>query len=194
GYSRAAFDETALLIARAFVIDAVDLSFDVSPSPDWSVSGGGGGAWISDGNRRYSAVAAVLARVLPGLQLGPFGRILGYRTNPSNGYFAPDRFSVIEPRLDHREAVRTNPSNGYFAPDRFSVIEARLVYALQRSRWSVRMDGGVGTQQVFKGAPHQTEWHVGAALSRGWGANNEVAVVGSITNSAGATSTACVRS
>src|SRR2546425_11028168 len=136
-------------------------------SPDWSVSGGGGGAWISDGNRRYSAVAAVLARVLPGLQLGPFARILGYRTSPSNGYFAPDRFSVIE---------------------------ARLVYALQRSRWGVRLDGGVGTQQVFKGAPHQTEWHVGAALSRGWGANNEVAVVGSITNSAGATSTAGVRS
>ena len=129
GYSRAAFDETALLIARAFVIDAVDLSFDVSPSPDWSVSGGGGGAWISDGNRRYSAIATVLARVLPGLQLGPFARVLGYRTNPSNGYFAPDRFSVIE---------------------------ARLVYALQRSRWGVRVDGGVGTQQVFKGAPHQT--------------------------------------
>jgi len=167
GYSRTAFDETALLIERGFVIDAVDLSFDVSPSPDWSVSGGGGGAWISDGNRRYSAVAAVLARVLPGLQLGPFGRILGYRTNPSNGYFAPDRFSVIE---------------------------ARLVYALQRSRWGVRMDGGVGTQQVFKGAPHQTEWHLGAALSRGWGANNEIALVGSITNSAGATSTAGVRS
>ena len=167
GYSRTAFDETALLIERGFVIDAVDLSFDVSPSPDWSVSGGGGGAWISDGNRRYSAVAAVLARVLPGLQVGPFARILGYRTNPSNGYFAPDRFSVIE---------------------------ARLVYALQRSRWGVRLDGGVGTQQVFEGAPHQTEWHVGAALSRGWGANNEIAVVGSITNSAGATSTAGVRS
>jgi hypothetical protein len=35
---------------------------------------------------------------------------------------------------------------------------------------------------------------VGAALSRGWGANNEIALVGSITNSAGATSTAGVRS
>src|SRR3989442_271546 len=61
GYSRAAFDETALLIARAFVIDAVDLSFDVSPSPDWSVSCVAGGAWISDGNRRYSAIATGLA-------------------------------------------------------------------------------------------------------------------------------------
>src|SRR2546425_533342 len=167
GYSRTAFDETALLIERGFVIDAVDLSFDVSPSPDWSVSGGGGGAWIADGNRRYSAGAAGLARGLPGRQIGPFARILGDRTNPSHGYFAPDRFSVIE---------------------------ARLVYALQRSRWGARLPGGVGTQQVFKGAPHQTEWHVGAALSRGWGANNEIAVVGSITNSAGATSTAGVRS
>src|SRR5207245_6616562 len=98
----------------------VDLSFDVSPSPDWSVSGGGGGAWISDGNRRYSAVAAVLARVLPGVQLGPFARILGYRTNTSNGYFAPDRFSVIE---------------------------ARLVYALHRSIWGGGLERGVVLQE-----------------------------------------------
>lgn len=166
-YSRTPFDETAGLMRQDLTIDALDLSFDVSPGPAWSISGGGGGAWFSDGNRRYSAVAAVLGRAVRGLQIGGFGRILGYR--------------------------RAAPGL-YFAPDRFSVIEARLVYALQRSRWGVRVDGGVGTQQVFKGAPHQTEWHVGAALSRGWGANNEVAVVGSITNSAGATSTAGVRS
>ena len=122
---------------------------------------------FSDGNRRYSAVAAVLGRVVRGLQIGGFGRVMGYR--------------------------RAAPGL-YFAPDRFSVIEARGVYALQRSRWGVRVDGGLGAQQVFKGAPHQTAWHVGAALSRGWGANNEIAVVGSITNSAGATSTAGVRS
>ena len=166
GYSRTPFDETAGLMRQDLTIDAVDLSFDVSPGAGWSISGGGGGAWFSDGNRRYSAVGAVLGRVMRGLQLGPFARVLGYR--------------------------RAAPGL-YFAPDRFSVIEARVVYQWQRSRWGVRTDGGVGSQQVFRGAPHQTEWHFGVALSRGWGANNEVALVGSITNSAGAASTTGTR-
>src|SRR2546430_3204837 len=81
----------------------------------------------------------------------------------------------------------------YFAPDRFSVLEARVVYQWQRRRWGLRTDGGVGSQQVFRSAAHQAEWHFGVALSRGWGANNEVALVGSITNSAGATSTTGTR-
>src|SRR5207244_2492270 len=127
--------------------------------PGWSISGGGGGAWFSDRNRRYSAVGAVLARVARGLQLGPYARILGYRDAPG----------------------------GYFAPDRFSVIEGRAVYVGQRNRWGLRADGGVGSQQVFKGATRQTEWHIGLSLSRGWGANNEIALVGSITDSAAAT-------
>ena len=67
------------------------------------------------------------------------------------------------------------------------MIEGRAVYAWQQSRWGLRADGGVGSQQVFKGAAHQTEWHIGLTLSRGWGANNEVGLVGSITNSAAAT-------
>lgn len=167
GYSRSPFDETARLMRRDLILDAVDVSFDVSPGPGWSVSGGANGTWLSDGNRRLAAVAAVLGRVLPGLQLGPFARIMGYRDNPGTGYFAPDRFTVIE---------------------------ARAVYLWQRSRWGARVDGGVGTQQVFAGAAHQAEWHLGGSVSRGWGANNEIALVGSITNSAAATTTAGIRS
>jgi len=41
---------------------------------------------------------------------------------------------------------------------------------------------------------HQTAWHIGFALSRAWGANNEIALVGSITNSAAATTTSGLRS
>ncbi len=166
-YGRNPFDETARLIRQGLVLDAVDLSFDVSPGPGWSLSGGGGAAWLSDGNRRLAAVGAVLGRVLPGLQLGPYARVMGYRKNPGTGYFAPDRFSVIE---------------------------ARAMYTWQRHRWGVRSDAGLGAQQVFRGAASQTEWHLGLTLSRGWGANSEVAVVGSITNSAAATTTAGVRS
>jgi tetratricopeptide (TPR) repeat protein len=167
GYSRAPFDETARLMGQDLMLDAVDVGVDLSPGPGWSVSGGANGTWLSDGNRRLAAVAAVLGRVLPGLQLGPFARIMGYRTDPRTGYFAPDRFSVIE---------------------------ARAVYEWQRSRWGVRAEGGVGSQQVSDTSAHQAAWHVGLSLSRGWGANNEIALVGSITNSAAATTTQGVRS
>ena len=173
GYARTAFDETAVLMRSDLTIDAVDLSVDASPGPGWSVSGSGGGAWLSDGNRRYAAAGAVLGRVVRGLQLGPFARVMGYRQ--------------AAPGL-------------YFTPLRFSVLEGRAVYQWQRGRWGLRADGGLGSQQVQvfggppQGAPHQTEWHVGFSLSRGWGANNEIALVGSITNSAAATTTAGVRS
>lgn len=156
-YSRAPFDETALLIRRGFMIDAVDANVEISPSPRWSVSLGGGRAWFSDANRRYSAVGAVLARVLPGLQIGPFARIMAYDTNPGHGYFAPIRFTVIE---------------------------GRAIAVWRRARWGVRADGGVGSQKVDTSAAPQLEWHVGLALSRGWGANNEVALQGLVTNSA----------
>lgn len=160
GYERAPFDETAALIDSGFVIDALETGVDLSPSPDWSITGSAGGAWLSDGNRRYTGSATVLARVLPGLQLGPAGRILAYQPNHAPGYFAPDRFSVLE---------------------------AQLAYALQRARWGVRAEGGLGSLQVARGEQWQTEWHLQLTLSRGWGPDNELALVGSITNSAAPT-------
>jgi Tfp pilus assembly protein PilF len=167
GYSHSPFDDTALLIERGFVIDALEAGFDLSPSAHWDVSGGGGTAWVSDGNQRYSAVLAVLARVSSGLEFGPFARVLGYRTNLGDGYFAPDRLSVFE---------------------------GRSTYNWRHDRWGIRADGGVGSQQVFVGAPFQTEWHFGLVLTRSWGWNSELALVGSLTNSAAATSAGGVRS
>jgi tetratricopeptide (TPR) repeat protein len=171
GYSRTPFDETAGLMRQDLTIDALDLSFDMSPRAGWSVSGGGGAAWFSDGNRRYAAVAAVLGRLAKGLEIGPFARVMGYR--------------LARPGL-------------YFTPVRFSVIEGRAVYQWQRNRWGLRADGGLGSQQVQAfgdpPAPHQTEWHAGVSLSRAWGANNEIALVGSITNSGAATNAAHVTS
>jgi tetratricopeptide (TPR) repeat protein len=165
GYARAPFDETAVLIAQGFVIDGLEASLDLAPSPAWSIAGTASGAWLSDGNRRFLGTGGVLLRVLPGLQLGPFARILSYRTDFQDGYFAPNRFSVLE---------------------------GRLIYAVQQDRWGLRADGGLGSQQVFTGAAHQTEWHFGLSLSREWGASNEVALVGAITNSAAATNSSKV--
>ena len=159
-YSRAPFDETALLIDSAYVVDGVDVSFDVTPRPGVSVSGGGGAAWVHDtaSNRRLGGVLAVMVGVRRGVEVGVLGRMMGYRVS--------------------------NPGTGYFAPDRFSVLEARGSYTWRKERWGVRTDGGLGIQQVGTGAPTQSEWHAGIALTRGWSANSEVALLASLTNSA----------
>ncbi len=159
-YSRAPFDETALLIDSGYVVDGVDLSFDVTPRPSVSVSGGGGAAWLSDfaSNRRLGGVLAVIVAVRRGVEAGVLGRMMGYRV--------------------------PNAGAGYFAPDRFSVVEGRVAYTWRQDRWGVRADGGLGVQQVGAGAPTQSEWHAGLAVTRGWSANSELALVGSLTNSA----------
>jgi tetratricopeptide (TPR) repeat protein len=159
-YSRAPFDETALLIDSGYVVDAMDMSFDVAPRAGVSVSGGGGAAWLSDAvaNRRLGGVLAVMVGLRRGMEAGVLGRVMGYRVS--------------------------NPGAGYFAPDRFSVLEARGAYTWRKERWGVRADGGFGIQQVGAGAPTQSEWHAGLAVTRGWSANSELALVGSLTNSA----------
>src|SRR5205807_7286087 len=93
-YSRAAFDETAPLIRRGFVLDAAELEFELAPGPRWSISGTTGATWISDGNRQLHALGGVLVRVLPGLQLGPFRRVLAFRAGPLNRHFRPSRLPV----------------------------------------------------------------------------------------------------
>jgi len=156
-YSRSAFDETVVLIDYGIAVDAVDFSLDLAPRSRVSFSGGGGMAWLSDGNRRTGGVGAVLAGVGGGLQLGVYGRVLSYRT--------------------------TRPGV-YFAPDRFTTVEARAVYAWRRGQWSARGDGGLGTQQVLSSGKAQSEWHLGLSLSREWWSNGEIRLGGAITNSA----------
>jgi hypothetical protein len=166
-YSRAPFDETALLIASAFVLDAVDLGFEYAGGKGLSVSAGGGVSWLSDENRRLAGVAAVMQRVATGLEVGVFARIMGYRV--------------------------PYPGRGYFAPDRFTVAEGRAVYTRRSGRWGLRLDGGVGGQQVGAGADLQNEWHAGLGLSRGWGAASEATIVAAWTNSAGSSATGAFR-
>jgi Flp pilus assembly protein TadD len=166
GYSRSAFDETARLDSAGIVVDAVDVALDLAPRSRVSFSGGGGVAWLSDGNRRTGGVAAVLAGVGGGLQLGVYGRLLAYR-QPRPGV--------------------------YFAPDRFVILEARAVYAWRRGQWGARGDGGLGTQQVGSGGNAQSEWHLGLSLSREWWSNGAVVLGGAITNSAASSTTGAFR-
>lgn len=164
GYSRVPFDETAFMIRRGLVVDAAEAGIAATPSPQWSISCSGEGARVSDGNRRYSGVIAVLARVLPPLEIGPYARVMGYQ----------------------------QAGDGYFAPDRFTVLEARTVYRVRHERWSVHLDGGAGTQQVTRDAAHQLEWHLGFTSTWGFGLNTVVSLEGALTNSAAAASTTAV--
>ncbi|HXI32861.1 MAG TPA: tetratricopeptide repeat protein [Gemmatimonadales bacterium] len=165
-YSRSPFDETVVLIDSAIAVNGLDLSLDLAPRSRVSFSGGGGVAWLSDGNRRSGGVAAVLAGVGGGLQLGVYGRLLSYRQG--------------------RPGV-------YFAPDRFTILEARAVYAWRRGQWGARGDGGFGTQQVLKSGTAQSEWHLGLSLSREWWSNGEIRLGGAITNSAVSSTTGAFR-
>jgi len=68
----------------------------------------------------------VMATPWRGIEVGVLGRIMGYRT--------------------------PNPGAGYFAPDRFGVVETRVTGTWRRERWGIRADAGVGIQQVGTGA------------------------------------------
>ena len=170
GYGRAAFDETALLLAHGLTIDNLDLEVDLDPKPTISLSGAAGGTWFSDGNRRFSGLLSALGGLGHGLSVGGLGRMMGYRT-PNRG-------------------------DGYFSPERFTVLEARAIYNLRRGQWGLRADGGLGGQQIDPGAgapaPWQSEWHVSAVLSRGWN-GGEITLEGFYTNAAGASTVGAFR-
>jgi len=163
GYARAAFDETAHLMETDLTTNSLDFSVDLDPKPTISISGGAGGTWFSDGNRRLSGVLAVLGGLGNGVSVGAVGRMMGYPTG-GNGL--------------------------YFAPRRYTVLEARAIYNLRRGHWGLRTDGGLGGQQIVPNppggpAPWQTEWHLTAILSHSWN-GGELTLEGLLTNSAGA--------
>ncbi len=162
GYSRYPFDETAVLVQKAFVWDELEVSTDIAPNPGLDISAAGNAAWLSDGNRRLIGSVAAMVGIGRGLRVGGYARIMGYR--------------------------EANPRRGYFAPDRFTLGEGRVVYGWRRQRWAVRLSGGVGAQQVGTGAATQAEWHGDVSVSRSWRAINELALVALYTNSAAARS------
>jgi hypothetical protein len=164
-YSRTPLDETAALIDSGFVVDGLDATVDLSSGGGVTVSLGGGVAWLSDDNRRHGGVAALMVRVRPGLEAGVFGRLLEY----------------------------SQPGRGYFAPDRFTILEGRAAYTWQRGRWGIRIDGGLGVQQVGAAADRQSEWHAQLGVARRWGAASELALVSAWTNSAASNATGAFR-
>ncbi len=165
GYSHYPFDETALLIARHLDVDAVELNLESGLREGLDASLGAGSAWLSDANTRRFMVAAVTQRVTSRATVGVLGRLQGY---------------------DFKGA-------GYFSPDRFTTFEARAAYTQPLLPFEGRLSGGLGTQQVGKGASGQLEWHIEGKVSRRWATANEVSLSGGITNSAVSSTTGAFR-
>jgi tetratricopeptide (TPR) repeat protein len=162
-YAHYSFDETAL--GRDVDIDEVSVDGDVQLHPDLILAYGGGLGWLSDDNRRHSAVVALTQRFARGLTGGIYARILGYRS----------------------------PGFGYFSPDRFLVSEGSGSYTYGLRQWEARLSGGLGVQQVGEGGRAQSEWHAEARLARRWSVINEVALSGGISNSAESSTTGAYR-
>ncbi len=156
GYSRAPFDETALLIERGLDLESIEGGADLALTRWLSASAGGGMTWLSDGNGRSSAILGVTGTLRRRFFLGALGRTLSY---------------------DRR-------GSGYFSPDRFSLLEAVGGYKLASGMWDGRFSGGLGAQQVGQLGDRQSEWHLEARLGRRWGTGNRVEAFGLVTNSA----------
>jgi tetratricopeptide (TPR) repeat protein len=165
GYAHYPFDETAFLAGNNLDVDEVSADGDVDLKGDFSLAGGGGLAWLSDGNNRHSLVAVLTRKFQPHWSVGVFGRLLGY---------------------DHN-------GTGYFSPDRFLTGEARAGYSYTWPHWEARTGGGLGIQQTFKGATVQVAWHLEGRVARKWGVANEAALSLGWTNSAASSTTGAFR-
>jgi tetratricopeptide (TPR) repeat protein len=155
-YSRSPFDETAALIERGLDLESLDAGIDVKPLPALTLYGGGGAAWLSDGNHRTGGSAGLTQQIQRRFFVGAFGRTMSYEQR----------------------------GIGYFSPDQFWVLEGNAGYNLESKAWGAGLSGGLGAQQVGSGGVAQSEWHLEGRVGPRWGDGNRVELYGLITNSA----------
>lgn len=155
GFAHHPFDETAQLIESGLDMDEAEGAVDLGVTPTTTFTLGGGGAWLSDDNRRYHVLAAITQDLPLHLFIGGYARQMGY---------------------DFK-------GTGYFSPDRFRILEGRGGWSHDSRLWLARLAGGVGAQQAFRGAGTQAEWHADGMAGRKWGTGNSVALFGGLSNS-----------
>jgi hypothetical protein len=165
GYARYPFDDIASLFERDLTVELVEAGLEVHSRTGLLVTAGGGGLWISDGNRRLDGHAAVSREIGRHFTFGASGRALGYR----------------------------QPGVGYFSPNRFHQLEATASARVGNDGWDGRLSGGLGGQQVGRGGDTQTEWHIEGRIGRNWGDGNRIEAFGGVTNSAVSSTTGAFR-
>jgi len=165
GYARYPYDDIASLFERDLTIESLEAGFDAHSGSGLLVTGGGGGLWLSDGNRRLDGHATLLQEIGRHLAIGASGRALGYR----------------------------EVGVGYFSPNRFHLLEGNASARIGNDRWDGRLSGGLGAQQVGRSGDTQTEWHVEGRLGKNWGEGNRIEAFGGVTNSAVSSTTGAFR-
>jgi tetratricopeptide (TPR) repeat protein len=165
GYARYPFDEIAALIERDLDLETLDAGFDGTIARGLELYGSGGEIWFSDGNNRSFGLGGVTQTIRRRFFVGAFGRIMS----------------------DSERGI------GYFSPDRFYLLEGQAGYSLEVKRWTARVSGGLGGQQIGRRGAVQTEWHIEGRLARGWGAGNRIEIFGLVTNSAVSSTTGAFR-
>jgi tetratricopeptide (TPR) repeat protein len=156
GYSRAPFDETAVLIERELDLEALEGGLNVKPYPTLTLYGGAAALWVSDGNHRTAGSAGFTQQIQRRFFLGGFGRTMSYQ----------------------RRGI------GYFSPDRFWVLEGNAGYNFEGRVWTGSLSGGLGAQQIGSSGVPQSEWHLEGRAGPHWGSGNRIELYGLITNSA----------
>jgi tetratricopeptide (TPR) repeat protein len=156
GYSHYSFDETAVLLGNDIDIDELSVDFDAELRQNLSLGGGLGVGYVSDDNRRKSAVVALTQQLAQRFTVGVFGRGLWY---------------------DFK-------GNGYFSPDHYLTGEIRGSYTYGLRGWSGRLLAGVGLQQIGSGTGTDGEWRAELKVARRWSVINEIALSGGMNNSA----------
>jgi hypothetical protein len=165
GYARYPFDDIASLFERDITIEALEGGFDARPTRGFSLGGGGGVLWLSEGNRRTEGHVSASHEIGRHVEVGVRGQALGYR----------------------------QPGVGYFSPDRFHLLEGTGAIRVGDDWWDARLSGGLGGQQVGRGGDTQTEWHVEGRIGRNWGDGNRIEGFGGVTNSAVSSTTGAFR-
>ena len=154
-YAHFPFDETARLIDTGLDVQLASADADIGLPLGITMSAGGSMLWLTDGNDRGAAFAA-LSRTTGPVMVGAYARGLGWAER------SPD----------------------YYSPDRFTVIEARTRLTARVKRWESQLGAGIGAQQVDPSAATQTEWHIEARLARAWSDAGRIELFGGATNSA----------
>lgn len=165
GIARYPMDETAVLIGSGLQLSEMQASVDAEVGHGVTISAGGGGARLSDGNRRGSGVVAAMHPCGRHGSVGVLGRVLSYQ----------DR------------------GVGYFAPDRFTLGEARGTLTLPGRAWTGRLNAGLGVQQASRGVAGQLAWRAAGQLHFGWAVIDQVEASLGASNSAASSTTGAYR-
>lgn len=131
-------DDVASLLERSLDANRQDVALTWRPFRRLTVTTAIDRTAYSDRNERTGATVHVSYPLAHGFALGAFGTGFGF--------------------------AERSPS--YFSPSMFRAASASASWAREALTWSASLSGGLGAQQVNRGQPLQSQWHVEVRATR----------------------------